>query len=302
MGIHFACKQCKLVGSLTNNTNNFLGISRFYAWTVLQCTEVKLCIWNSHAAHILPLFPTSLSLFLINFLKVNGVKHYLPLTLQDGKIKIYYSGSFAVVEADFGLAVKYNWNHHLVINLASKFSGQVCGLCGNYNDNPADDFVTPDGTAVSSGTEMGRSWKAKRDDGPFCVDDCNDQCPQCSEDLSRAYGTVSYCGLLVKQDGPFRDCHSWVDPEAYVLNCAFDLCVYQGDQTLFCRALKTYADTCQGAGIKVYDWRGITQCRKYMRVIAVFSFWLCLDSCEHFLMCFLGAGTLLMSFLSLTSY
>ncbi|XP_058867118.1 IgGFc-binding protein-like [Acipenser ruthenus] len=194
------------------------------------------------------------------FVRVNGVKHYLPLTLQDGKIKIYYSGSFAVVEADFGLAVKYNWNHHLVINLASKFSGQVCGLCGNYNDNPADDFVTPDGTAVSSGTEMGRSWKAKRDDGPFCVDDCNDQCPQCSEDLSRAYGTVSYCGLLVKQDGPFRDCHSWVDPEAYVLNCAFDLCVYQGDQTLFCRALKTYADTCQGAGIKVYDWRGITQC------------------------------------------
>ncbi|XP_041082055.1 IgGFc-binding protein-like [Polyodon spathula] len=205
--------------------------------------------------------PSVTSCFFFYFVfQVNGVKQYLPFTLQDGQVKIYYSGTFAVVEAEFGLVVKYDWNHHLVINLASKFSGQVCGLCGNYNDNPADDFVTPDGKAVSSETELGRSWKVKRDDGPFCVDDCNGQCPQCSEDLSQAYRTVRYCGLLVKQDGPFRDCHSRVDPEAYVLNCAFDLCVYQGDQTLFCQALKTYADTCQGAGIKVYDWRGITQC------------------------------------------
>uniref|UniRef100_UPI00398E5503 von Willebrand factor-like n=1 Tax=Pristiophorus japonicus TaxID=55135 RepID=UPI00398E5503 len=68
------------------------------------------------------------------------------------------------------------------------------------------------------------------------------------------------CGLLAKDNGPFRDCRAKVDPKPYLDNCVYDVCLAQGFQALLCQAMKAYSEACQREGVKVYDWRTPARC------------------------------------------
>ncbi|XP_051776738.1 IgGFc-binding protein-like [Erpetoichthys calabaricus] len=194
-----------------------------------------------------------------NFVMVNDVITYVPFSLLSDQIKTYWSGDSVVIETDFGLLVQYDLKNHVTINLAQTFSERVCGLCGNYNNNPEDDFQMPNGTNVKDFTDFGKSWKVWNQSFN-CVDDCGQSCPKCSNEFARNYSDVSYCGILMQADGPFRDCQSLIDPEIHLQNCISDMCASNGNQSVLCQALKLYSDSCQRAGFTVYDWRGPTQC------------------------------------------
>jgi len=60
---------------------------------------------------------------------VNGVQVTVPVTLPNG-IKIFLSGTFVVLDTDFGLRVRFDGNHHADVTLPSSYSGLLCGLCG----------------------------------------------------------------------------------------------------------------------------------------------------------------------------
>ena len=40
----------------------------------------------------------------------------------------------------------------------------MCGLCGDYNGSPANDFTKPDGTMATSVNDFGNSWQTKEDE------------------------------------------------------------------------------------------------------------------------------------------
>lgn len=61
--------------------------------------------------------------------QVNGVRVTPPVSLPGG-IKVYLSGTFVVLETDFGLRVRYDGNHHADVTLPSSYWGLLCGLCG----------------------------------------------------------------------------------------------------------------------------------------------------------------------------
>ncbi|NXE57605.1 FCGBP protein, partial [Casuarius casuarius] len=63
--------------------------------------------------------------------RVNNQRSRLPISLADGKIKAYQNGDSALIKTDFSLKVFFDWEHHLAVKIPSKFSGKVCGLCGN---------------------------------------------------------------------------------------------------------------------------------------------------------------------------
>lgn len=40
----------------------------------------------------------------------------------------------------------------------------MCGLCGNYDSSPANDFTKPDGTIATTVNDFGNSWQTKEDE------------------------------------------------------------------------------------------------------------------------------------------
>ncbi|KAM7138220.1 IgGFc-binding protein-like isoform 4-T4 [Macrochelys suwanniensis] len=192
--------------------------------------------------------------------RLNGVITSLPVTLKDGKIRLYQKGLSTVMQTDVGLRVGYNKNWHLSITLPSSYYGAMCGLCGNFNQNPEDDMLSSSGIKVSSIVGWAASWKVQ-DRDPFCWDSCQETCPMCDESKRDLYGDDSHCGVISKAPGgPFRECHSRVSPDNVFDNCIYDVCLNEGDKTILCEALEAYADSCRDHGVTVYDWRTPSRC------------------------------------------
>ncbi|XP_077193119.1 IgGFc-binding protein [Paroedura picta] len=196
----------------------------------------------------------------IGFVRVNNQRSRLPISLHDGKLHIYQSGHSVVIQADLSLRVSYDWNSYLVVKISSSFWESICGLCGNYNGNPADDFQTPNGTLTLTPVGFGQSWKV--DDGDrFCWDDCHGDCKSCPPEVANKYKAEPFCGWISKgAGGPFSQCHSVIDPNIFLENCVYDLCLNDGFKEVLCEALENYADTCQKAGVAISDWRTPTGC------------------------------------------
>lgn len=186
------------------------------------------------------------------------------MVLNSGLVKLSQSGRSVVMETDFGLIVNYDWEHSLTVTLPARFAGKTCGLCGNFNGNPGDDFATPSGLQASGALAFGSSWKVTglATDAP-CRDECVGGCESCKHDLLKVWEGATFCGLItLVSDGPFRECHVAIDPQAYLENCKYDVCMAGGLRHFLCRALETYAEACQRAGIQVQEWRKIANCRK----------------------------------------
>ncbi|KAL8220201.1 UNVERIFIED_CONTAM: hypothetical protein K2H54_040489 [Gekko kuhli] len=192
--------------------------------------------------------------------RVNQVRSRLPMSLHDGKLSLHHRGSQMVIESDFGLNLYYDWNYYLVIKATAAFQGHVCGLCGNYNGDPNDDFVTSSGGLATNSVEFGKSWKVE-DGNRTCTHGCQGKCGRCPTALVARYNTEAFCGLMAKhKDGPFHPCHSLLGYKPYVDNCVSDLCAFDGYKQILCRALKTYADACQRKGAAILNWRKEAGC------------------------------------------
>uniref|UniRef100_A0A672F8Q3 Fc fragment of IgG binding protein n=1 Tax=Salarias fasciatus TaxID=181472 RepID=A0A672F8Q3_SALFA len=185
----------------------------------------------------------------------------LPATLNDGKLKMFQSGRSVVIETEFGLTVRYDWEQNLHVTLCGCYAGKTCGLCGNFNGKPDDDFSTPSGTPASTVAAFGGSWKVPGPaDNKKCKDDCVGGCESCKHGMMKTWEGDSYCGLIKLKDGPFSKCHATIDPQVYVDNCQYDLCMGGGLRQFLCTALETYAQACQVTGIQVQDWRTKARC------------------------------------------
>ncbi|KAF1482670.1 IgGFc-binding protein, partial [Eudyptula minor novaehollandiae] len=132
-------------------------------------------------------------------------------------------------------------------------------MCGNNNGEPQDDSVMPDGNLAQDAVELGQSWRVANEIH-HCWDSCSGKCKRCHWDEAAKYKGETSCGLLIQHLGPFESCHATVNPNIYLKNCVYDLCVNDGLHTILCQALKAYADTCQEEGIAISDWRTLARC------------------------------------------
>uniref|UniRef100_A0A3B4Y5L9 Fc gamma binding protein n=1 Tax=Seriola lalandi dorsalis TaxID=1841481 RepID=A0A3B4Y5L9_SERLL len=186
---------------------------------------------------------------------------------ETGRVRVRLSvckgfGHSVVIETDFGLTVRYDWEHYLVVTLSSSYAGKTCGLCGNFNGSPNDDFTTPSGTQADGAVAFGSSWKVPglvKDDR--CRDDCVGGCERCEHSLMKMWEGDLFCGLIIRiVNGPFSKCHAIIDPQAYLENCKYDVCMGGGLRHFLCNALEAYTEACQLAGIQVQDWRKMAKC------------------------------------------
>uniref|UniRef100_UPI00398F5435 IgGFc-binding protein-like n=1 Tax=Pristiophorus japonicus TaxID=55135 RepID=UPI00398F5435 len=188
--------------------------------------------------------------------RVDDVRTSLPVTLADGKLRLYQSGTFALLETDFGLKVSYDWKWYLIVDLPSSYFSNMCGLCGNFNGKADDEQTTRNGTQASSTLEWAGSWKVD-DHDLFCLDYCRGYCPTCSDKERRLYEGEQHCGILRHT---FQPCHAKVDHQPFFDSCVYDVCLNQGLKSMLCQALAAYASECQKEGVTITGWRKAASC------------------------------------------
>ncbi|XP_074837544.1 IgGFc-binding protein-like [Carettochelys insculpta] len=189
--------------------------------------------------------------------QVNGSLVNLPLVLASGKLYAYFSGSSAVLQTDFGLSVSYDWSHSVALSLAEIYAGSVCGLGGDFNGNPRDDFRTPNGSVVADAVTFGDSWRDAK--SPF---HCTAFGPpaQCNQVELARYRSQQYCGVIADAAGPFQECNKTADAQAPLESCVQDVCVTQGSHETLCQVLGSYARQCQRRGLAIEPWRQRAEC------------------------------------------
>ncbi|CAN8217949.1 unnamed protein product [Coccothraustes coccothraustes] len=189
--------------------------------------------------------------------KVDGVLLNLPFT-HNHQLQVSLRGVHGFITTEMGVTVTFNWYSYARVIIPNTYAGAVCGLCGNANGDPHDDFVTRDGHHADNETHLGDSWKVS--DVPGCSAGCSEGCQVCTDAQKRAYRGDKHCGLLGKKRGPFATCHDIIDPSPYLDDCLFDACLYEGHQDTVCQAIAAYVAVCQSKGAALRPWRTAAFC------------------------------------------
>uniref|UniRef100_A0A4W4DVB5 VWFD domain-containing protein n=1 Tax=Electrophorus electricus TaxID=8005 RepID=A0A4W4DVB5_ELEEL len=167
---------------------------------------------------------------------------------------IHTVGIYMVIEAKNGLALFWDKKTSVMIKLSPSFKGKVCGLCGNFDGNGKNDFVTRSGEEVVEQLEFGNSWRIS----PTCPK-ANSVNSSCDMRPHRQAWAIKQCSII-KSD-IFENCHSFVDHTQYYDTCVQDTCACDtgGDCECFCTAVAAYAAACSEQGVCVL-WRSPTIC------------------------------------------
>ncbi|XP_078686402.1 IgGFc-binding protein-like isoform X2 [Branchiostoma floridae x Branchiostoma belcheri] len=178
----------------------------------------------------------------------------LPFSLAGGNIVVRLSGRFVRVELTaLCVVIFYDGSHHIKAEIPSNYKSNLCGLCGNYNGIASDDYLMPDGTLALNWNDFGNSWEVTSES---CQGDRPTGEPPTQGPCDPVFS--DQCNVLTDTNGPFAECHGFVDPGTYWGTCVFDICETEG--AIFCENLETYYDACLAAGGTPFDWRTPTNC------------------------------------------
>ncbi|KAM3849859.1 mucin-5B [Diretmus argenteus] len=169
------------------------------------------------------------------------------------KYTIRTVGLYLVIEAANGLSVLWDRKTTIRIILKPQHSGDVCGLCGDFDGDSKNDFTTQGQLVVGSPLEFANSWKVSSN----CPDaEANDE--KCGDD--RHNWAKLQCHII--KGVTFQDCHKKVLPGPFYENCVEDSCACDtgGDCECLCTAVAAYAQACNEAGVCV-AWRTPEMCR-----------------------------------------
>ncbi|CAN0170066.1 unnamed protein product [Lampetra fluviatilis] len=193
---------------------------------------------------------------------LNGVSLNLPFYYNSNgqEFSVTRSGHYMRVLADFGLEALYDGIYRASVKLPTIFVASLCGLCGNMDGFPADDFMRPDGSQTPNASDFGNSWKVEE---PGIIDTGFDDTGRAvvldANAVNQAQQKDS-CGILNDVAGIFGSCLALVDPMPYIDNCVFDMVLLNFADNVLCKALEAYFAACVKAGAPVEAWRSPALC------------------------------------------
>lgn len=180
------------------------------------------------------------------------------------KIVVQQVANYIVVYGFSGITVQCDGHNAVYVHMSDEYKGKTCGLCGNFNGDPSDDFVTLSGHKVSSVTAFANSFKMTAF-GEACPDTKQAEAAfPCEKSSSQELAKIRQsCEALMKF--PFSMCHVAVDPLFFFKMCQEDACSYLNDtltNVSSCDAFTQYSRACARNGIEI-SWRNeLDICRK----------------------------------------
>ena len=173
----------------------------------------------------------------IEVVRVGGHPHVL---LISGSIDLFWDGQY-----------------QLSVTASQAWGGQVCGLCGNYNNDSSDDLLTRSGDLTSSINEFVMSWQNNNGLIENCETNVNPvNCPPAIASEAKAK-----CDEFLGDN--FAACGSVVNPFAFIDDCFDDYCLSneQNRKELYCSSLLTYTAECAAHNIILTTWRDYNCCK-----------------------------------------
>ena len=173
--------------------------------------------------------------------------------LRSGEVEVVRVGGHPhVILSATGVRVSWDGLNRVEVTVSTSWRGRLCGLCGNYNDNPNDDFETPHGMSASSANEFGLSWILNNGTHDSCGGLISpDPCP--TDIMAEA---IARCSMLRRE--PFDICNDLVNVTTYIDNCVYDYC-YSNDvlrEQFYYGSLSVYTAVCGYRGVVIHPtWR-----------------------------------------------
>ncbi|XP_075402664.1 mucin-5B [Tenrec ecaudatus] len=187
---------------------------------------------------------------------------YTQLPVSAANVTIFKPSSFfLLLQTGLGLQLQVQLVPLLqvYIRVDPAHSGQICGLCGNFNQNQADDFMALSGVVEGTGVAFANTWKSQA----ACPNVKSTFEDPCSLSVENEKYALHWCGLLTDPKGPFSPCHSSVNPGTFHTTCMFDTCSCERSEDCLCSALSAYVRACAAKGVLLSGWRE-SVCAKYM--------------------------------------
>uniref|UniRef100_A0AC11E245 Uncharacterized protein n=1 Tax=Ovis aries TaxID=9940 RepID=A0AC11E245_SHEEP len=190
---------------------------------------------------------------------VNSIYTQLPVSVAD--VTVFRPSSFFILVQTgpwLQLQVQLAPLMQVFLRLDPAYRGRMCGLCGNFNQNQADDFRTVGGVVEATAAAFANTWKTQA----ACPNVKNSFEDPCSLSVENENYARHWCSLLTRPAGPFSPCHSVVSPGPFHSNCLFDTCNCEKSEDCMCAALSSYVWACAARGVLLRGWRdGV--CTKY---------------------------------------
>uniref|UniRef100_A0A674IZ94 Mucin 6, oligomeric mucus/gel-forming/pseudo n=1 Tax=Terrapene triunguis TaxID=2587831 RepID=A0A674IZ94_9SAUR len=175
------------------------------------------------------------------------------LPFRSGDITVFRQSSTHIqMYTTFGLElIVQTWPvFHVYIKVGPLFKGRTLGLCGNYNGDTTDDFMTSMDIIEGTASLFVDSWRsgnchpaAERDTDP------------CSMSQLNKMSAETHCSILTKKGTVFEKCHSVVNPAPFYKRCIYQACNYEETFPYICSALESYARVCASMGLILVNWR-----------------------------------------------
>ncbi|KAK4875849.1 hypothetical protein RN001_012271 [Aquatica leii] len=188
---------------------------------------------------------------------VNGEEIFkLPFNLE-GVIIREASSVFIIVELPNDVFVWWNSKSNTAyIDVSPNMVGETKGLCGVFNQNQRDDFLTPDGDIEHDPIPFANKWKTEE----TCQDVAHTiQKNPCSVNIHKLPIATENCQII--KGSIFRECQLVVDPDPFFADCMHDMCNCEEDlKDCLCPMVSAYAIQCAAKGV-IINWReAIPQC------------------------------------------
>ncbi|XP_035987638.1 alpha-tectorin-like [Fundulus heteroclitus] len=142
--------------------------------------------------------------------------------------------------------------------MGRQYQNRVTGMCGNFNGDPTDDKVLPNGTLAQDDNHFGQSWKSETSQAGCGTTD--ERSGNGLSDCSFIEEYTELCRVITNTSGPFSSCHLHSDPQPFFTSCVYDLCLYTPANGMLCSAVSAYEKTCTVLGLNIPDWRSPLHC------------------------------------------
>ncbi|XP_044212195.1 otogelin [Thunnus albacares] len=183
------------------------------------------------------------------------------------------SSMFLQVKTAFGLHLQYSWKEfRLYLQADELWKDDTVGLCGTFNGNIQDDFLSPSGMIESTPQLFGNAWRVSSACSPSLSTPQLDPCD--THQQAVAYAS-EMCDVL-NQD-LFSACHEYLSPTPFHQQCRSDTC--KCGTPCLCSALAHYARHCRRFSI-IVDFRShVPDCA--VTCPATMQYGTCVSSCQR---------------------
>uniref|UniRef100_A0A3B4ARR3 Uncharacterized protein n=1 Tax=Periophthalmus magnuspinnatus TaxID=409849 RepID=A0A3B4ARR3_9GOBI len=184
-----------------------------------------------------------------------GGQYRISLPYSDELLEVQeLSSMFVQVQTVFGLRLQFSWSEsRLYLQLDQRWLHDTVGLCGTFNGNSQDDFLSPSGMIESTPQLFGNSWKVS---SACAVSLSTPEIDPCDAHQQAVSYASEKCSVLTQD--LFASCHEHLSPGPFLLQCRSDAC--KCGAPCFCSSLAHYTRHCRKHGVLI-DFRAhIPEC------------------------------------------